>query len=833
MSRQGKRAMKCPKCASDNTDNSKFCNNCGLSFGGEAQPEFSATKTIETPIQGIAKGSLVAGKYRIIEEIGRGGMGIVYKAEDTKLKRTVALKFLPHQWTADAAARERFIHEAQATSALDHPNICNVHEIEETGDGRMYISMACYEGESLRDKIKQGPLGTNEALSIAGQVAKGMAQAHQKGIVHRDLKPANLLITNDGIAKIVDFGLAKLAGQVKLTREGTTIGTVAYMSPEQAKGDPVDRRTDIWSLGVVLYEMLAGQLPFKGEFDQSMIHSIMRDEPIPIAKIRKGLPSGLGQVIDKALAKNPADRYGAMEDLLEDLKAITEGLKPLRAKTGAFRGKILGLKKIYAYAGVAGIVILAVLAILLLSPGRGQALDSIAVMPLENLSGDPDQDSLVEAIHDDLITNLQGIDSLKTVIARRSVMRFKGKDTPPQKIAQELRVKALVTGTLRRSGDNVLVTAQMIDPATGSQTWADRYERHIRDVISLENEIVTSISREMGLSLTSQERSSLASERPVDPEAYVAYTKGRYYLNLLTPEGLKSGLEYMQQAIDKDPKNPLPYAALALGYCRIGHSTDPPPDAFVKAKAAAQKAEDLGGSLADTEAALAQIKIFEEWDWAGAERSLHRAIALNPSLPDAQRMYSWYLFMIGRKDEAIAAMKRTIEVDPLTTLWSADLGWQYESMGRIPEAMAAVRNALELNPNHGQALATLGHLYIDQGMYQEAIAIHQKIAAAGSPYRWSQVRTLALAGRPEDARKKLAELLQGKPKPTGSMDGWFLPEVYAALGETEEAFRWLDAAVRERNSFIPWIRNNPRFAPLRTDPRFQDLVRRMNLPETK
>ena len=420
-------------------------------------------------------------------------------------------------------------------------------------------------------------------------------------------------------------------------------------------------------------------------------------------------------------------------------------------------------------------------------------------MPLENLSGDPDQDSLAESIHDDLITNLAGIGSLKTVIARRTVMRFKGKDTPPQQIAQELRVKALITGTMRRSGDNVLVTAQMIDPATGSQTWGDRYERNIRDVLSLENAIVAAITREMGLPLTSPERNRLAAERPVDAEAYVAYTKGRFYLNKITLEGLRKGLEYMQQAIDKDPANPLPYAALALGYCRIGHSTEPPPDAFVKARAAALKAEELGGSLAETETALAQIKLFEDWDWAGAERSLQRAIALNPSLSDALRMYAWYLFILGKNDEVIATMKRAIEVDPLMALWSADLGWQYESMGRIQEAMDAIQKSLELNPNLGQALNTLGHLYVDQGKFQEAIAIHQKLAIPGSPYRWSIVRTLALAGRTDEARKKLAELLQGKPEPTGFLDGWFLPEAYAALGDKEEALRWLEAVIQVRS----------------------------------
>jgi len=825
--------MRCPNCHIDNPDSSRFCGGCAAPLTREGAPSVPLTKTLGTPAHGLAKGTIVAGKYRIAEEIGRGGMGVVYKADDIKLKRTVALKFLPHQWTSDPDARERFVQEAQAASALDHPNICNIHEIEETEDGRLYIAMAYYEGDSLRDKIKRGPLKKEEALDIILQAARGMAKAHQKGIIHRDLKPANILVTGEGVVKVVDFGLAKLAGQIKLTREGTTIGTVAYMSPEQAKGETIDQRTDTWSLGVVLYEMLSGRLPFKGDYEQSVIHAILNHDPEPIARIRKDIPRELDHVLGKSLEKRAIDRYQGMEEFLGDLEAVAEGIRPLKAKAHPLRGRILGMRKTHAYAGMAGLGILIVLAVLGPLRKHVQAYDSIAVMPLENLSGDPEQDSLVESIHDDLITNLAGLSGLKTVIARRTVMRFKGKDTAPQKIAQELRVKALITGALRRSEDRVRVTVQLIEPTAGAQVWANSYERDIQDIPSLENEVVAAIAREVNLQLTPQERSRLASVRTVNAEAYVAYTKGRFYLNRLTPEGLQKGLEYMQQAIELDPTNPLPHAALALGYCRIGHTAEPPPDAFAKAKAEALKAEELGGMLAETEAALAQIKIFDEWDWAGAGRSLERALALNPSLADAQRMYSWYLVLIGRKDDGIAAMKRAIEIDPLTPLWSSDLGWQCWSAGRYQEAMDAAQKALELNPNFDQALHLIGYLYAEKGMFEEAIAAHQKLSAVNPRWKWDLVRTYVLAGREGEARKMLAGLLEGEPKPTGAVDGWFLPAVYASLGETDEAFRWLDAAVKEHNSFIPWMRDNPNFAPLRSDPRFQELVRFMKLPELK
>jgi len=519
--------MKCPKCHSENPDTSRFCNNCGSSFGRDKQLEFAPTMTLETPAQAIPKGSIGAGKYRIIEEIGRGGMGIVYKAEDTKLKRTVALKFLPHQWISDAESRERFIHEAQAASALDHPNICTIYEIEETDDGRMYIAMAFYEGESLREKIKREPLKTEEAVAIASQVAQGMAKAHQKGIVHRDIKPANILITNDGVAKIVDFGLAKLAGQVKLTREGTTIGTVAYMSPEQARGDAVDQRTDIWSLGVVLYEMLSGRLPFKGDYEPTLIHSILKTEPEPITKFRKDLPSGLAQIIAKALAKNSAARYQTMEELAEDLNAVAEGLKPVRAKAGLFQGKVLGIKKAYAFAGLGVVVALVVLALLFLLPKRGQVYDSIAVLPFENLSRDSEQDLFSDGLAETLITNLYAVESLRTA-SFRQVKDYGNTKKSYREIGRELKVKAILDAGVLRVNNRVRIMPKLIDATTGKAIWVPApYDRDAADVLALQIELAEAMVREIRIKLVPQEEARLASlkatSKKVDPRAYDLY----------------------------------------------------------------------------------------------------------------------------------------------------------------------------------------------------------------------------------------------------------------------------------------------------------------------
>ncbi|UCC39895.1 MAG: protein kinase [Candidatus Aminicenantes bacterium] len=758
-------------------------------------------------------------------------MGVVYKAEDTKLKRTVALKFLPPELTHISEVKERFKREAQAAAALDHPNICTVYEFDEAEE-KTFISMAYIEGQSLKKKIESGPLELDEALRIATQVAEGLRGAHKKGVVHRDIKSTNIMVTEADQAKIMDFGLARVTGGTLVTKEGTTMGTIAYMSPEQARGEEVDHRTDIWSLGVVLYEMFSGQLPFRGEHDQAVVYSILNEQPKPVTELYAEIPMSIEQVVGKALEKDPDKRYQQIEELVDDLKSISEGIVPEEIKARLRKAKLLKRKRAILYAGTAGFLILMTVIILGLFTGRAEAIDSIAVLPLENLSGDPEQDPIAEGIHDALITDLAGL-GLKRVIARSTVMRFKGQDTPPKKIAQELNVKRLITGTVVSSGDRVRVTAQLINPTTEAQEWAQNYERDLRDILSLQNEIVSAITREVKLQLTPQEKARLASARPVNPEAHVAYLKGRSFLNKLTPEGIQKGLKYMQQAIDIDPANPLPYAGLALGYCLIGHGPSPPPDAFARAKATALKAEELGGTLAETEAALGQIYLYSEWGWAGAEQAFRRALALNPSLPDAHRNYSWYLLLTGKRDEAVAEMKRAIEVDPLTPLWLSDLAWHYWIAGRYEEALDAVQKSLELDPNFNQSLGILGDLYADKGMYEEAIAEHQKLSALNARWKWPLVRIYALAGRREEARKMLANFLAGEPKPTGAWDGYFLIGIYAALGEKDEAFRWLETTFKERCSFLPWLRENPRYAPLRSDPRFQDIVRRMKLPELK
>jgi tetratricopeptide (TPR) repeat protein len=429
---------------------------------------------------------------------------------------------------------------------------------------------------------------------------------------------------------------------------------------------------------------------------------------------------------------------------------------------------------------------------------------------------------------DALIADLAQIKAVK-VISRTSVMHYKGTSQTLPQIAKDLGVDGIVEASVMRSGGRVRITAQLIDARRDRHLWANNYEREITDVLALQSEVVQKIAEEIRVQVTPQESERLKTTRRVNPEAYEAYLKGKFYLNKMTPEGYEKGLAYLNQAIDKDPTNPLPYAALALGYSLIGHERFP--DAFARAKAAAHKAEELGEPSAEMYAALGMIKLYSDWDFAGAEKDLRRAMELNPSLGEARRDYSWYLFLIGRRDEALAEMKRAQEVEPLTPLFAADRGWQYWWTGQNDRAIEEARKSLELDPNFNEGLYVLGAVYAEKGMYAEAIAAHQKAGAVDPDWRWGLARTYAQAGRKDEARRILAKFLREKPKPTGAWAGWFLAEIYAALGEKDEAFQWLEAAYRERHSFIPWVKDNPAYAPLRDDPRFQEMVRRMNFAQ--
>jgi TolB-like protein/Tfp pilus assembly protein PilF/predicted Ser/Thr protein kinase len=819
---------KCPRCQFDNPSDTNFCGKCAAPIRPVLGDLRSETMTLGA-LSGVPGGERIfAGKYRIVEELGKGGMGIVVRAEDVKLERSVALKFLPPQLTEDAEARERFVREAKATAALSHDHICTVYEIGEE-ENRLFIAMECIEGESLKQKLAHGPLTQAEALRIALQVAEGLGEAHRKKIIHRDIKPGNIMLTDKGSAKIMDFGLAKALGMSLITKDAKTMGTVAYMSPEQAQGQPVDHRTDIWSLGVVLYEMLSGQLPFKGEVDQSVIHSILNREPESITRHRKDLSPGLEEIILRALAKKPGDRYSSMEGFAADLRALTEGTKLSGLRPRFFRGRILGVKKLYAFAGLAGLAVLGV-ALALFIPRGASAVDSLAVLPLENLSGDPQYEYFSDGIHESLITELGQLGGLKRVIARSSMMRYKGSRAPLHEIARELKVKALVTGAVLRSGDRVRITAQLINPETEAQIWARSFERDLSDVLSLQNEIVAEITREIRIKLTPQEEMRLASARKVNPQAYEDNLKGRFHFYKMTRADLDLALGYFESALAKDPNSALAYAGIAkvwAGYQQQGFA--PASETTPRAAAAADKALELDNTLAEVHYTLAIIKAWVYWDWEGAETAFRRAIGLNPNYPEARAYYSHLLNILGRPKEAMAEIELALESDPLNSIFKDLYAMDLMYARRTDEAIGLLLGTLKASPNDPVALSTLRSAYHVKKMYPEALEIWKTSYAAKGD---TEAVEALVRGFREDgyrgALRSAAETLAERSKTT-YVSPWQIGTLYTRAGDVDEALDWLEKAYQAHDQNMPYIGVDPIFDELKGTRRYQDLLGRMNL----
>jgi TolB-like protein/Tfp pilus assembly protein PilF/predicted Ser/Thr protein kinase len=777
------------------------------------------------------------GHYRIMEKLGEGGMGVVFRAHDEQLDRDVALKVLPAATLADESARARLLREARAAAALNHPNICTIHEVGEA-DGQAYIAMEYVKGQPLSELVASQPLPVEEVLRYGQQIAGALGHAHQQGIVHRDLKSANVVITPEGRAKVLDFGLAKrLSGeelaeattqsQASLTQPGALVGTLPYMAPEQLRGQPADARSDVWALGVVLHEMAAGSRPFQGQTGYELSSAILSQPPGPLPA---RVPVELRAIIERCLVKEPAQRYQRAAEVRAALEAIATG-----AAERWLKWKYLAKRRWFrAAAGVASVVLLLAMLVglnvgglrdRLLGPATPK-IESIAVLPLANLSGDPEQDYFAAGMHEALVTDLARLRSFRKVIARASVIRYRNTDKPLRQIAQELGVEAIITGAVLREGDRVRITAQLINPATEENLWAARYERPLRGVLSLQNEIVAAIAREIQFQLTPQEQVRLASARPVNPEAYELYLKGQFYVNKFTPEEFQRGVAYLHQAVGKDPTEPLAYAGLALAYAEGGHMlVAPPQEAFPQARAAALKALELDDTLAEAYTALAMYVQYYSWDWPAAEQAFRRALELNPNFAQAHQHHGWYLRALGHPEEAVAELKRAKELDPLKPLFGANLAYLYSDAGQYDQAIDEAQKVLELDPNFPVGLLALGVAYAGKGMYNEAIATHQRLAAADPAWKLDLARTYALAGQPDETRHILAGLKDEEKDP------WMLATVYVALGDKNEAMRWLEAAYQARHQFLPYTVYGQEFAPLRDDARFRDLMRRINFPE--
>jgi serine/threonine-protein kinase len=812
--------------------------------------------------------------YRVLSLIGAGGMGEVYLAEDMQLGRKVALKFLPAHFTQDKGHLRRFEQEARAVAALSHPSVCTIHEVVETGEGRHCIVMEYVEGVTLRERITEGRMKVGEALDAAIQVASALAAAHEAGIVHRDIKPENLMLRRDGYVKILDFGLAKLterqaadadaeAHRISMvnTSPGVVMGTANYMSPEQARGLPVDARTDVWSLGVVLYELVAGQQPFDGATPTDVIISIAEREPVPLTRRAPEIPTQLERIVKKALAKDREERYQRAKDLLIDLKGLRHELaieaeverykQPTQssgpATTASNRQAItsrffpLGLtrNRILILTAFLGMLIIAGLVSALVfrkssTPAPQIEIKSLAVLPLENLSGDTAQDYFADGLTDALIGDLAKIGELR-VISRTSSMHFKGTKKSLPEIAGELKVEAVVEGTVQRSGERVRIRVQLIHAASDRHLWAETYERDVRDVLDLQSEIAQAIAREVQIQTTPADEARLTPSHPVNPKAFDDYLQGRYlYWNRRTEENLRKAIEYFQSAIREDPAYAPAYAGLADCHNALGsvaQSALPPMEARRRAEEAAVKALEIDPALAEAHSALGSVKHFN-WDWDAAEREFKLAIELNPNYAQAHSFYAGYLMSRGRVEESLAASNRARELDPFSLSISVHRGFLLGNARHYDEASEQLRRVIAMDPNHYQAYWFLGFIYAFNGQLNEAIAASEKAVtlSARAPGALGMLGLVyGLAGRQGEATKVLNELLELNEHRYVTPAA--VAYVYIGLGNKDQAFAWLEKAYQERTNYIPWLKVNPIVDALRSDARFADLVRRVGLPQ--
>jgi serine/threonine protein kinase/tetratricopeptide (TPR) repeat protein len=823
--------------------------------------------------------------YRIVSRLGAGGMGEVYLAEDTRLGRKVALKILPPQFTKEADRIRRFEQEARSASALNHPNIITIFEVGRSGDTN-FIVTEFIEGQTLRQRIATSRLSLRDALKIGIQVASALSAAHAAGIVHRDIKPENIMLRPDGYVKVLDFGLVKLTEpigisnsvdhesdtKILITDPSVVMGTPHYMSPEQARGFAIDARADIFSLGVVLYEMIAGRTPYDGTTPSDIIASILYKEPPLLARYTREAPDELERITTKSLRKDREERYQTAKDIAIDLRNLRQHLAFEEIRERSFVGNstddslatrgtretVVDFSRTPEYSSgdvppfqssgaqnirpmssaeyiITGLrqrkrgLIFTLLAIILVGASityfagsNKKAVESIAILPFANESGDPKSDYVADGMTESLIKNLSQLPKLK-VMSLISVLRYKGNEIDPRAVRRDLNVDAVLSGRITKRGDGIALTIELVDTRDNTRIWGDQYTRKFSDMLALQEEILGAMSQKLELKLDSNERKRM--------DAYKLYLMGRNYWNKRRPDDLKKGIELFQQAVEKNPQDAKAYAGIADSYTLLAvYGSMTPDEAFPKAKEAAEKALAIDDSLAEAHTSLGFVKTRYEWDWEGAEASFRRAIELNPNYALAHQWYSNYLASVGRYQDAIDEAKRGQELSPLSLIGNAQVGWMYFFARRYDEGAAASLKVIEMDPNFFSARRYYGLILEQKGQFEQAVEQLEKARehSGGSPVVIAALgHAYALAGKRQEAEKIIEELLDPSKPRRGS--GYDVAVVYVGLGEKEKAFEWLDKAYEQRDDFLAYLKADPRFDPLRTDTRFDNLLRRLGL----
>ncbi len=756
-------------------------------------------------------------RYEILSHLGAGGMGEVYRARDTVLGRDVAIKVLPEDLAGSPQALQRFEREAKALATLSHPNILSIHDFG-SDHSISYLVMELLDGDTLRGKIASADLSYSKTLQIAIAVAEGLWAAHSRGIIHRDLKPENIFLTSDGIVKILDFGLARMEEALAPdtqslptrsipTAEGHVVGTVPYMSPEQVRGGPLDPRTDIFSFGCVLYEMLTGGRPFARDSAAETMAAILKDDPLPVNEMEQKLPAEAQHVILHCLEKNRDERFQSARDLAFALKALLSGSELPRITTK--EPSVPARKR----------------------RTSRKAVDSLAVLPLVNAGGDPNMEYLSDGITESIINSVSQIPKLR-VMARSTVFRYKGREMDPQQIGVDLNVRAVLTGRMVQRAETLNIQTELVDVLDGSQLWGEQYVRKMQDIFAIQEEISQEISSKLRLKLSGEEKNRLVKRHTANTEAYELYLRGRFCWNKRTSEGLKKAIEYFQLAAQKDPEYAQAYSGLADCYNLLSaYGFLAPKDSVPLARTASTRALTIDPMLAEAHETLAHVKMLYDWDWSGAEIEFKKAIELNPNYATAHQRYAIQLAAQGRMQLAEKEIRKAQELDPLSLIINTDVGLISYFQAQHNQAITQFRKTLDLDPDFSVAHFALGLALEQEGRFEEALAEFETgMRLSGDrSFLSSPAHTLAISGRPEEARSLLAELVVLSTK--RYVSPYRLAIVYAGLREIDRAFEWLDKACEDRSVWLIHLHlaRDPRFHSIRNDPRFTKVLQRISV----